>query len=448
MRLLAQHKIGAILADDMGLGKTLQTLAALLPDRDQGPALVVAPTSVLRNWELEAARFTPALRSGVLHGPRRERLLQQLQDGDLDLLITSYAIVRRDIDRLAEHSFRAVVIDEAQAIKNPDSQTRKAIARLKADQRIALSGTPIENRLLELWSIMDWVNPGLLGPRQHFAEQLAGPAGRGNTAAATAISRQVRPFLLRRLKAEVAAELPPRTESVLHCPLSEAQQRSYAAVRQAAISGLRGSKADNKRGRRMQVLAALTRMRQAACHPGLLPGGDPSAQSGKLDRLMELLPSLIEAGHKALLFSQWTAMLDLVENRLKQERLRFVRLDGSTRDRAGPIERFQAADGPPLFLISLKAGGTGLNLTAADHVFHLDPWWNPAVEQQATDRAHRIGQTRPVFSWKLISENSVEERILALQERKKALVESVLGGKGIEALSIEELESLLDDAPL
>jgi len=448
LRFLGEHSMGAVLADDMGLGKTVQTLAALVADREAGPALVVAPTSVLRNWESEARRFAPDLRLAVLHGPKRQEQLEQLRRGELDVLITSYAILLRDIEALSAISFYTVVIDEAQAIKNADSKTSRAARRLRAHHRIALTGTPIENRLSELWSLMEFLNPGLFGSRKGFTERLAGPASRGNQQALLAIRTRIRPFIMRRLKEDVAADLPARSESLVHCQLSEAQRAGYEAVRHAAIKGLQEPlpEAGKSMGaRRMQVLAALTRLRQAACHPGMLPGGSPDAESGKLNRLMELLPRLVESGHKALVFSQWTSLLDLVEPRLTTAGLEFVRLDGSTRDRAAVIEHFQTEGGPAIFLISLKAGGTGLNLTAADHVFHLDPWWNPAVEQQATDRAHRIGQTRPVFSWKLVSEGTVEERIVALQERKRALADSILGGGGVaEGVNITELEELLD----
>ena len=449
LRFLGQHSMGAVLADDMGLGKTVQTLAALLATRAEGPALVIAPTSVLRNWESEAERFTPDLRIAVLHGQKRSAKLKQLRDGELDLLITSYAIVLRDIDALAAVPFHTVVIDEAQAIKNPDSKTSRATRRLQAHHRIALTGTPIENRLSELWSLMEFLNPGLFGSLRAFEERLAAPAARGDKQALTAIRARIRPFVLRRLKEDVAADLPARTETTIHCQLSDAQRVGYEAVRHAALTGLQqapaNATAQASGSRRMQVLAALTRLRQAACHPGLLPGGSPTAESGKLNRLMDLLPPLADTGHKALVFSQWTSLLDLVEPRLKDAGLGFVRLDGSTRDRAAVVEQFQAKSGPPIFLISLKAGGTGLNLTAADHVFHLDPWWNPAVERQATDRAHRIGQTRPVFAWKLVSEGTVEERIIALQERKKALADAILGGGEVTTgVSVAELEDLLE----
>ena len=452
LHFLGEQGMGAILADDMGLGKTVQTLASLEAGRGSGPSLVVAPTSVLRNWQDEAARFAPQLRVSLLHGSNRDARLEELSNEEIDVGITSYAILRRDIDKLRQIRFRAVVLDEAQAIKNADSQTARAARELQAHHRIALTGTPLENRLSELWSLLEFLNPGFFGSRRRFEDRLAEPARRGDNRALETIRKRIRPFILRRLKQEVAPELPPRTETIIHCSLSEQQKLCYEAVRQAAITGLAPRAESRGNGgrvgnRRMQVLAALTRLRQAACHPGMLPGGSPEDASGKMDRLLELLPRLAESGHRALVFSQWTSLLDLVEPRLEGAGLAFLRLDGSTRDRAAVVERFQDADGPPIFLISLKAGGTGLNLTAADHVFHLDPWWNPAVEQQATDRAHRIGQTKPVFAWKLVSEGTVEERILDLQQRKRALAEAILSGGDGDTIGLVELEELLEPPP-
>ena len=369
------------------------------------------------------------------------RANEGLRAGELDVLVTTYAVMRLDIDSLTQTRFGSVILDEAQAIKNADSQTAKAARRLQAGQRIALTGTPVENHLGELWSLFEFLNPGFFGGRSRFQETLGGPAAAGDVRAVQALRRRVAPFVLRRLKGDVAAELPPRTDIVLRCPMTDAQKEGYERMRRGGLSGL---ESEDKRPRRMKVLEILTRLRQASCHAGLLPGGDAAAASGKLDVLCETLEEIIDEGHRALVFSQWTSLLDLVEPRLEDAGIGFLRLDGRTRNRAELVDRFQAEDGPPVFLISLKAGGTGLNLTAADHVFHLDPWWNPAVEQQATDRAHRIGQERPVFAWKLVSEGTVEERIVALQERKRALAESVLEGQGVTALSDAELDALLD----
>ena len=442
LRFLAEQGLGGVLADDMGLGKTVQALTLLLARRGDGPALVVAPTSVLRNWVAEAARFTPALRTALLHGPARKRQLARLAAGELDLLVTSWGTLRRDVDTLADIDFSTVVLDEAQAIKNADSLTAQAARRLRARQRVALTGTPVENRLAELWSLFEFLNPGFFGPRRAFEERLGNPASSGDPRAIAALRARVRPFILRRLKQDVAPELPPRTETVLRCALGPEQRAAYERVRRGALSKLTGEP-----NQRMQILAALTRLRQAACDPALLPGGD-DAPSSKLDLMMETLDELVEEGHRALVFSQWTSLLDRVEPRLAEAGMEWLRLDGSTRDRQALVDRFQAPDGPPVFLISLKAGGTGLNLTAADHVIHLDPWWNPAAERQASDRAHRIGQTRPVFVWKLVAEDTVEDDILSLQERKQALADAVLeGGDGAASLSEGDLLALLQPSP-
>lgn len=438
---MQEQELGCVLADDMGLGKTLQALTLLL-DPSSRPALVVAPRSVLRNWQSEAARFAPELRVGLLHGPRRGRRLEAMKAGELDVLVTTYAVLRLDIDALKAVRFGTVILDEAQAIKNADSQTAKAARSLRAQHRVALTGTPVENHLGELWSLFEFLNPGFFGGRRRFEESLGGPATAGDARAVQALRRRVAPFVLRRLKGEVAKELPPRTDIVLRCPMSPAQKDGYERVRTGGVAALEAK--PDRRPRRMRVLEILTRLRQASCHAGLLPGGSADTASGKLDVLCETLDEVIDEGHRALVFSQWTSLLDLVEPRLLDLGIDFLRLDGSTRNRAELVDRFQAEDGPPVFLISLKAGGTGLNLTAADHVFHLDPWWNPAVEQQATDRAHRIGQERPVIAWKLVSEGTVEERIVALQERKRALAESVLDGQGVTALTDADLDALLE----
>jgi hypothetical protein len=443
LRTMEEQGLPCVLADDMGLGKTLQTLAMVLAAPSLGPTLVVAPRSVLRNWRDEAARFAPSLRVASLHGANRAATLRQLDEGAVDLLVTTYGVLRQDVDVIREIPLRCVVLDEAQAIKNPDSKTARAARRLRAKHRVALTGTPIENHLSELWSLFSFLSPGFFGGREHFDRTFGQPASAGEPRAVEALRARVRPFVLRRLKQDVARDLPPRTDIVLRSPMSKAQRKAYET---ALRGGAWRPDPSDKRPRRMQVLEVLTRLRQACCHPGLLPGGDAEAPSGKLDLLLDHLGPIVEEGHAALVFSQWTSLLDLVEPRLAAAGISFVRLDGSTRDRGAVVDRFQADDGPPVFLISLKAGGTGLNLTRADHVIHLDPWWNPAVERQATDRAHRIGQERPVFAYKLVSEGTVEERILALQSRKMALADAVLEGQGVTALSDDELLELL--APL
>jgi SNF2 family DNA or RNA helicase len=335
------------------------------------------------------------------------------------------------------------VADEAQAIKNPDSQTARAAYALPAAFRLALTGTPVENRLEELWSLMHFTNRGLLGGRSDFADRHARPIADGAPGAAAALRQRVKPFLLRRLKQDVAPELPPRTDAVLRVELGDAERAVYDAVRAATQKEILALLDEGKGV--MQALEVLLRLRQAACHPALVPGQKASTSS-KLEVLRDALEAAVAEGHKALVFSQWTSLLDLIEPALKEADLPFTRLDGSTRDRGAVVERFQAQDqdSPPIMLVSLKAGGSGLNLTAADHVFLCDPWWNPAVEQQAADRTHRIGQTRPVFVYRLVSTGTVEERILTLQDSKRALMDAALGdGAAAAGLTKADLLALL-----
>ncbi|MDJ0866795.1 MAG: DEAD/DEAH box helicase [Myxococcota bacterium] len=413
LAFLRDADLGALLADDMGLGKTLQLLCAL-----GGRTLVVAPTSVLYGWAQEIARFRPGLRVCAYHGPGR-RL-----DPDAQVTLTSYAILRLDVEPLAAVDWDTAVLDEAQAIKNPASQVARAAHRLRARWRVALTGTPVENRLEELWSLLHFANPGLLGARAGFEADYARPIAAGDDAAGDELRRRIRPFVLRRHKSEVAPELPPRTERVLRCELDAEERRTYEAVRAATrrevVERLDGGASA------LAALEALLRLRQAACHRGLVPGQQADGSS-KVALLLEELDTAVAEGHKALVFSQWTGLLDRVEPHLAAAGIAFTRLDGSTRDRGAVVERFQAADGPPVLLISLRAGGTGLNLTAADHVFLLDPWWNPAVEDQAADRAHRIGQTRPVVVHRLVAADTVEEGVLRLQQSKRSLADTALG---------------------
>jgi SNF2 family DNA or RNA helicase len=399
---------------------------------------VVCPTSVLPNWQAELARFRPSLKVNVYHGPAR-RL-----DAAADVTLTTYAILRLDRETLTKPRWGTAVIDEAQAIKNPDSQAARAVFALDAEFRVAMTGTPVENRLDELWSLMHFANRGLLGGRREFDAELGRPIADGVPGAAEILRRRIRPFVLRRRKAEVAPELPPRTEAVLKVVLDERERGIYDAVRAAtqaelvAAVGGPGGKLDV-----MKALEALLRLRQAACHPALLPG-QKAATSSKLETLLEALETAAEDGHRALVFSQWTSLLDLIGPRLDQAGIAHCRLDGSTRDRAAVVETFQAEGGPPVMLVSLKAGGTGLNLTAADHVFLCDPWWNPAVEDQAADRAHRIGQERPVLIYRLVAADTVEERILELQSRKRAVGEAALGDAAAAAsLTRDDLLALL-----
>jgi hypothetical protein len=435
LSFLRGARLGGVLADDMGLGKTLQALCVAGPG-----TLVVCPTSVLHNWAAEARRFRPGLRVSVYHGPGR------VLDEAADLTITSYALLRLDAQRLSARTWRAVFLDEAQAIKNPDSQVSRAAFALPAELRVAITGTPVENRLDELWSVMRFANPGLLGARADFESGTARAVAAGDAAAVARLRARIKPFVLRRRKAEVAPELPPRTESVLRVELDERERAVYDAVRAASRADVAALLESG--GGVMKVLEALLRMRQAASHAALVPGqsAQSATTSSKVEALLEALQTAAADGHKALVFSQWTSFLDLVEPHLQRAGLAFLRLDGSTRDRAGVVAGFQAKDGPPVLLASLKAGGTGLNLTAADHVFLCDLWWNPAVEDQAADRAHRIGQDRPVTIYRIVAVDTVEERILALQEQKRGLVDAALGdAAAAAALTRDDLLALLAD---
>ncbi|MFT4571604.1 MAG: superfamily II DNA or RNA helicase [Hyphomicrobiaceae bacterium] len=426
--------LGAVLADDMGLGKTVQALCVL-----RGRTLVVCPRSVIHNWRNEVQRFRPSLDIGLYHGPGRTL-------GEEAITLTTYATLRNDIEILADLEWDCVVLDEAQAIKNPDSQVARAAYRLEAKFRISLSGTPIENRPSELWSQIHFTNRGLLGGRSHFVERYEKPMFAGDEDAATRLRERVAPFLLRRLKRDVARELPPRTDAVMICELDDRERALYESVRAAARADVvRRLDAGSAGGRNvMAALEALLRMRQAACHSGLLPGQEAEGSS-KVEALCEALDDVVADGHKALVFSQWTGLLDRVEPALTARGITFTRLDGSTRDRESVVASFQDDAGPPVLLISLKAGGTGLNLTAADHVFLLDPWWNPAVEDQAADRAHRIGQERPVMVYRLVAKDTVEERVLDLQDRKRRIAAAALAaGDPSGGLTQEDILSLLD----
>jgi superfamily II DNA or RNA helicase len=422
--------LGCVLADDMGLGKTLQALCAV-----KGKTLVVAPTSVVWNWAEEIKKFRPDLTVALYHGPRRKL------DDDVDVTLTSYPLLRNDADELAAVVWDTVVLDESQTIKNPDSQVARAAYRLRASWKLTLSGTPVENRLDELWSQIHFTNPGLLGGRTDFQDRYATPISAGDSGAAQRLRDRIKPFVLRRLKRDVAPELPPRTDTVLHVELDDNERTTYDAIRAATQREIMALLESG--GGVMAALEALLRLRQAACHTGLLPNVTAEGSS-KVTRLLTALEDAASDGHKALVFSQWTSLLDLIEPHLENEGIRYARLDGSTRDRQAVVAEFQDPNGPPVMLISLKAGGTGLNLTAADHVFLVDPWWNPAVEDQAADRAHRIGQDKPVMVYRLVARDTVEERILALQDKKRALANAALGGADrATALTRDDLLALL-----
>lgn len=414
LAFLRDAGLGAVLADDMGLGKTVQALCAM-----KGRTLVVCPRSVVHNWAAELRRFRPGLTQAVYHGPKRTI------DRSANVVLTTYAILRLDAAELAAEAWDVVVLDEAQAIKNPDSQVARAAYGIGSGFKMALSGTPIENRLEELWSLLHFTNRGLLGGRSDFDTRYGRPIGNGEPGAAARLRKKILPFVLRRRKKEVAPELPPRVEQVLYCELEDAERDVYEAVRAATRKEIVARLSEG--GSVIAALEALLRLRQASCHSSLVPGQHADT-SAKIERLVEALEDAAADGHKALVFSQWTSFLDLVEPHLVRAGIPFTRLDGSTRDRGTVVNQFQDDHGPPVMLISLKAGGTGLNLTAADHVFLLDPWWNPAVEDQAADRAHRIGQDKPVMVYRLVAKDTVEERILLLQERKRGIAEAALGG--------------------
>ncbi len=447
---LREFGLGGCLADDMGLGKTVQVLALLDARRGASsrPSIVVVPRSLVFNWMREAARFTPSLRVLDFSGPRRR--LDDIDPTRVDVVLTTYGTLRADIDALRALDFEYAILDEAQAIKNARTASAKAARLLRARHRLALSGTPIENRLQELWSIFDFLNPGMLGSASTFGllADLATDAveEEGADAMRDTLRRALRPLILRRTKDQVAPELPERIEQTLYVEMEPAQRAFYAellaATRRTIFDEIDRTGVDRAR---MHILEALLRLRQAACHPVLVDHSRPDLPSAKLDALIPSLQEIAEEGHKAVVFSQFTSFLTLVRRRLDAAELAFEYLDGSTRDRAQRVDHFQSADGPPVFLISLKAGGHGLNLTAADYVYLLDPWWNPAVEAQAIDRAHRIGQTRRVIATRLVARGTIEEKVLELQASKRTLADAILGAdQGVlSGIGREELEMLL-----
>ncbi len=439
---VASWGAGACLADDMGLGKTLQALALLVQRRTQGPALVVAPTSVCFNWEAEAQKFAPCLRVIRYHQVDRAQALAQLQPGDV--LVASYGLVARDAEAFGAARFATLVLDEAHAVKNAGTQRARAMRGLTADFKLALTGTPMENHLGELWSLFRVLLPGLFGSEEQFKVRFWAPIEREKDGARQrALKGMLSPFMLRRTKGEVARDLPPRTEIVVPVSLSHAERKLYEQARLAILAQLSGGGAGQDR--RFQVLAGLTKLRLLSCHPRLHDEGWTGATS-KLDRLLELVEELRAEGHRALIFSQFTRHLALVREALQERGVRLQYLDGETpeAERRKRVQAFQAGEGE-VFLISLKAGGMGLNLTGADNVIHLDPWWNPAVEDQATDRAHRIGQTRPVTVYRLVTQGTLEESILSLHAEKRELVSGVLEGGGAAAkLAVEDLAQLLE----
>jgi superfamily II DNA or RNA helicase len=445
---LQRFGFGGCLADDMGLGKTVMVLALFAARRDQVaphtrlPSLVVAPRSLVFNWRQEAARFAPSLR--VLEYVGSSRAALRASFADYDLVLTTYGTLRRDGPDLAGVQFDYVVLDEAQAIKNAASVSAKATRVLRARFRLALSGTPIENHLGELWSLFEFLNPGLLGTAVGFDRVNA--AVRADETAVGLLSRGLRPFILRRTKEQVASDLPPRSEQTIYCELERPQRALYDGLRTHYRHALldRPANGNGSAGAKLQILEALLRLRQAACHPGLIDRARSKDASAKLDVLVPRLMEAVEEGHKTLVFSQFTSLLAILRARLNEHGVMYEYLDGRTRDRQPRVERFQNDPACRLFLISLKAGGLGLNLTAAEYVFLVDPWWNPAVEAQAIDRAHRIGQARHVFAYRLIARDTVEERVLELQQRKRKLADAILSADGslLADLKREDLELL------
>jgi SNF2 family DNA or RNA helicase len=403
----------------------------------------VVPRSLVFNWKQEAARFTPKLR--VLDHTGAGRLAPGEHFEDHDLVITTYGTLRRDAAALARTRFDYAILDEAQAIKNAGTESARAARLLQADHRLALSGTPVENHLGELWSLFDFLNPGMLGAAGLFQAEGAGLRN-PDERTRHLLARALRPFILRRTKEQVARDLPPKVEQTLSCVLEPAQRSQYDELRRHYRRSLLGALDDaGLRRAKIQVLEALLRLRQAACHPGLIAPARAGDSSAKLDALLPRLLEVVAEGHKALVFSQFTSFLAIVQARLAREGITHEYLDGRTRDRAARVARFQSDPDCPLFLISLRAGGLGLNLTAADYVFLLDPWWNPAVEAQAIDRTHRIGQRRQVFAYRLVALDTVEEKILELQRTKRALADAILGADGslIGSLTRDDLELLL-----
>ena len=454
LQFLREYQLGGILADDMGLGKTVQTLAHLLLEKEQGrldrPCLIVAPTSLMSNWRREAEQFAPALKVLVLQGLDRHTHFDEI--GDHDLVLTTYPLLPRDADTLLQHRYHYLVLDEAQTIKNPRAKAARVVRQIDTRHRLCLTGTPMENHLGELWALFDATLPGLLGDEATFRRRFRTPIEKhGDEQQRQRLARRVAPFMLRRRKDEVAAELPAKTEIIRSVRLGSAQATLYESIRLSMEKRVREAIAAKGLARsHITVLDALLKLRQVCCDPALLslPQAKKVRESAKLELLMDLLPEMVEEGRRILLFSAFAKMLGLIEKRLDEAGIGYSKLTGQTRKRDQAIERFRGGE-VPVFLISLKAGGVGLNLTEADTVIHYDPWWNPAAENQATDRAHRIGQDKAVFVYKLLTENTVEERIIAMQERKQSLADGVYGRDEQDpasTLDAEMLQELL--APL
>ena len=442
MTRLAHWGVGACLADDMGLGKTVQALAVLLDRAGDGPALIVAPTSVCLNWIAETHRFAPTLNPILFGGKDRDGMVQGLKA--LDVLVASYGLMQQESDLLGSRKWHTIVLDEAQAIKNITAKRSQAAMILKGDFRLITTGTPIENHLSELWTLFNFINPGLLGSLKQFNERFALPVVRNNDRMVKKrLKKLIQPFILRRGKTEVLEELPLKTEVMLHVELDAEEAAFYEALRRNALEKL-----DRDTGpagqKHLKILAEITRLRRACCHPRLILPESPLS-GAKLTLFGEVITELLENRHKALVFSQFVGHLEILREYLDGKRIDYRYLDGSTpaKVRQNQVARFQRGEGD-LFLISLKAGGLGLNLTAASYVIHMDPWWNPAVEDQASDRAHRIGQQRPVTVYRLVTRGTIEEKIISLHRKKRDLADSLLDGSDMSGkISAEELLRLI-----
>lgn len=451
MNFLREYHFGGILADEMGLGKTIQTLTFLQYMKEEGhkgPNLIIVPTSVLPNWEREAQKFVPDMKRLVIYGSKRENLFKQIESSEL--IITTYALLRRDLDELLKFEFNAIILDEAQNIKNPNTITARSVRKMQARFRLCLSGTPIENTLLELWSLFEFLMPGFLGSQAAFQKGFVKPIKDGDEDSLNYLKARVKPFILRRTKNEVAKDLPPKVENIYYSALLEDQMELYAALAKKLKEQVMQNVEEKGIGQsQISILDALLKLRQICCHPRLLkldmPGLNTNLSSGKFEAFKDLVTSIIDDGHKVLVFSQFVQMLHIIRNWLHMVEIPFCYLDGTSKDRFEQVDKFNNSPEIPIFLISLKAGGTGLNLTSADYVIHYDPWWNPAVEDQATDRTHRIGQTRQVFAYKMICENTVEEKILKLQESKKGIADSIIPGQSAwKSLTRSDLEMLFE----
>jgi SNF2 family DNA or RNA helicase len=450
LHFLQRFSFGGCLADDMGLGKTVQVLALLESQRllraTEGPerpppSLVVVPRSLVFNWIEEARRFTPALR--VADHTRGDRPRNTDGFDQADVILATYGTLRRDVPFLKDYTFDYCILDEAQAIKNAESESAKAARLIQAQHRLAMSGTPIENHLGELWSLFEFLNPGMLGTASLFQ---ASATRNPDPEARALLARGLRPFILRRTKDQVARDLPAKTEQTLYCELDADQRRRYNELRDFYRGSLlKQVELEGAQKHQMQILEALLRLRQVACHPGLLDAELREESSAKFEALLPQLDELIDENHKVLVFSQFVQLLSILKGHLDRAGIPYEYLDGQTRNRQEHVARFQGDPDCRLFLISLKAGGLGLNLTAAEYVFLLDPWWNPAVEAQAIDRAHRIGQTRPVFAYRLIARDTVEEKILQLQQSKRDLADAIINADNsfISGLGKDDLERLL-----